>query len=38
MEDLDAIKKKEQELQIVITTKRETIKKIQAPNLRAADK
>jgi hypothetical protein len=36
--DPDVIKKKEQEMQAEINNKREIMKKIQAPNMRANDK
>lgn len=38
MNDTDAIKKKENEMQSEINQKREVLRKIQAPNMRAIDK
>lgn len=38
MSDSDAIKKKESEMQSEINNKREVLRKIQAPNMRAIDK
>lgn len=38
LDDPDAIRKKEQELQTEINSKREVLRKIQTPNLRALDK
>lgn len=38
LDDADAIKKKEQELQSDISSKKEVLRKIQAPNMRALDK
>ncbi|CAG2121373.1 unnamed protein product, partial [Medioppia subpectinata] len=38
MNDSDAIKKKESEMQTEINSKREVLRKIQAPNMRAIDK
>jgi hypothetical protein len=38
MSDTDAIKKKESEMQSEINNKREVLRKIQAPNMRAIDR
>jgi hypothetical protein len=38
MSDADTIKKKESELQSEINAKREALRKIQAPNMRALDR
>ena len=38
MNDSEAIKKKESEMQSEINQKREVLRKIQAPNMRAIDK
>lgn len=38
LDEPEAIKRKEQELQSEISSKREVLRKIQAPNMRALDK